>query len=193
MVGSTILDGDGSRCVRFRGGVHWQKFTARSVAIGLGERFDASHDVRVIEAAMDSPSGASMYVTRACVEKIGPMDERYFLFFEDLDWGVRAKQMGLGYASGSVVAHKRGTTTGSAKSPAEMPRLVVYLEHRNGIHFVRRHFPWALPLRIAMSLLYSVRFLMRRAPRNSLAAIHGVLAGLKGEVGQPDWHRNQAG
>ncbi|WP_424627909.1 glycosyltransferase family 2 protein [Bradyrhizobium sp. SYSU BS000235] len=192
MVGSTILDGDGSRSVRFRGGVHWQKLRARSVAIGLGDRADALHDVQLIEREMDSPSGASMYVTRACIEAIGPMDERYFLFFEDLDWGVRAKQFGLGYASASIVAHKRGTTTGSAKAPGEIPKLTVYLEHRNGIHFVRRHFPWALPLRVAASCLYSLRFLLRNAPGNSLAAIHGMAAGLMGEVGQPSWHRNQA-
>ncbi len=170
MVGSTILDGDESRSVRFRGGVHWQKLRARSVAIGLGDRADALHDVGLIEREMDSPSGASMYVTRACIETIGPMDERYFLFFEDLDWGVRAKQFGLGYASASIVAHKRGTTTGSANAPGEIPGLTVYLEHRNGIHFVRRHFPWALPLRVVASFLYSLRFLMRSAPRNSLCS-----------------------
>jgi N-acetylglucosaminyl-diphospho-decaprenol L-rhamnosyltransferase len=189
MVGSTILDGDKPGYVRFRGGLRWQRFQARSVAIGLGERLDGPYDVPAIEAAMDSPSGASMYVTRPCIEKIGPMDESYFLFFEDLDWGVRAKELGLGYASGSIVGHKRGTTTGSAMSPAAIPRLSVYLQHRNGIHFVRRHFPWALPARIIISLLYAVRFLIRRAPNNFLATIEGVLAGLKGEIGRPDWHR----
>jgi GT2 family glycosyltransferase len=193
MVGSTILDGDGSKSVRFRGGVHWQKFATRSVAIGLGDRFDEPGDLRSIETAMDSPSGASMYVTRDCITKIGVMDERYFLFFEDIDWGVRAKKFGLGYASASVVTHKRGTTTGSARNASEMPRLTVYLEHRNGIHFVRTHYPWALPLRIGASILYSVRFLLRMAPRNSVAVMHGLLAGLRGEVGQPEWHRNQAG
>lgn len=189
MVGSTILDGDKPGHVRFRGGLHWQRFPARSIAIGLGERLDAPHDISAIETAMDSPSGASMYVTRLCVERIGPMDESYFLFFEDLDWGVRAKKLGLGYASDSVVAHKRGTTTGSARGPAAIPRLSVYLQHRNGIHFVRRHFPWALPARIAISLLYAARFLMCRAPNNFLAVIEGVFAGLKGEIGRPDWHR----
>lgn len=189
MVGSTILDSDRPGRVRFRGGLHWQRFPARGIAIGLGERLDAPHDISAIEAAMDSPSGASMYVTRSCAEKIGPMDESYFLFFEDLDWGVRAKKLGLGYASGSIVSHGRGTTTGSARSAAAIPKLTVYLQHRNGVHFVRRHFPWALPARIAISLLYAARFLIRRAPNNFLAVLEGVLAGLRGEVGRPGWHR----
>ena len=131
-----------------------------------------------------------MYVTRACTEAIGLMDERYFLFFEDLDWGVRAKVSGLGYASGSIVAHKRGTTTGSARGAANIPRLSVYLEHRNGIHFVRRHFPKTLPLRVATSLLYAARYLMCRAPRTALAALEGIAAGLRGEIGRPSWHRS---
>jgi GT2 family glycosyltransferase len=189
MVGSTILDGDRPDHVRFRGGLHWQRSVARSTAIGLGERLDSQADIAAIEAAMDCPSGASMYVTRSCIEKIGLMDESYFLFFEDLDWGVRGKVSGLGYASASIVAHKRGTTTGSARTLAAIPKLSVYLQHRNGIHFARRHFPWTLPARIVISFLYALRFLIRRAPGNFLNALQGIFAGLKGERGRPEWHR----
>jgi GT2 family glycosyltransferase len=191
MVGSTILDSDELEHVRIRGGLHWQKIVARDVAIGLGERLDASHNVSAVEEVMDCPSGASMYVTRWCIETIGPMDESYFLFYEDLDWGIRAKHLGLGYASESIVIHRRGTTTGSAGNAATIPKLPVYLQHRNGIHFVRRHFPWALPVRVAMSLLYAVRFLIRQSPNNCLAVIQGLLAGLKGEMGRPKWHLEQ--
>jgi N-acetylglucosaminyl-diphospho-decaprenol L-rhamnosyltransferase len=191
MVGSTILDSDELEHVRFRGGLSWQKIAARDVAIGLGERLDAAPNIAAVEDAMASPSGASMYVARWCIETIGPMDESYFLFYEDLDWGIRAKHLGLGYASDSIVVHKRGTTTGSARNAAAIPKLSVYLQHRNGIHFVRRHFPWALPVRVAVSLLHAVRFLMRQAPNNALAAIEGLVAGLKGEVGRPSWHRNE--
>ena len=189
MIGSTIVDDDRPEHVRFRGGLHWQRIAPRSVPIGLGDHLGAPHDLVSIEDAMDSPSGASMYVTRACVEAIGLMDERYFLFFEDLDWGMRAKPLGLGYASASIVSHGRGTTTGSAKDPAAIPKLTVYLEHRNGVHFVRRFFPWALPARIAVSLMYAVRFLLQGAPNNFWASVEGVWAGLKGEIGRPDWHR----
>ena len=189
MVGSTILEAGRDDLVRFRGGLHWQRFAARGIAIGLNEQINAPFDLSAVESAMDSPSGASMYVTRPCLEQIGLMDESYFLFFEDLDWGVRAKKLGLGYASSSIVAHQRGTTTGSAGGLAAMSKLAVYLQHRNGIHFVRRHFPWSLPVRIAVSILYAFRFLLNRAPGNFRATLEGVLAGLRGETGQPTWHR----
>lgn len=189
MVGSTIVDEDRPEHVRFRGGLHWQRVAPRTVPIGLGDVLGAPHDLASIEDAMDSPSGASMYVARGCIDAIGLMDERYFLFFEDLDWGMRAKRLGLGYASTSIVSHGRGTTTGSARNPAAIPKLTVYLEHRNGVHFVRRFFPWALPARIVVSLVYAIRFLLQGAPNNFWASIEGVWAGLKGEIGRPDWHR----
>lgn len=192
MVGSTILEAGRDDVVRFRGGLHWHKLGARAIAIGLSDQIDAPFDLSAVERAMDSPSGASMYVTRRCIEQIGLMDESYFLFFEDLDWGVRAKKLGLGYASASIVAHQRGTTTGSAGHLTALSRLAVYLQHRNAIHFVRRHYPWTLPVLVAISTLQAFRFLLHRAPRNCLAAIEGTVAGLRGEKGQPSWHRNAA-
>lgn len=189
MVGSTILEAGSDDIVRFRGGLHWQKFLARPIAVGIGESLDATCDLAKIESTMDSLSGASMYVTRSCIERIGLMNESYFLFFEDLDWGVRAKGLGLGYAKDSVVTHKRGTTTGSARNLAAVSRLAVYLEHRNGIHFVRRHFSHFVALRIIVSLLYAARFLFARSPKNCLAVFDGVVAGLRGELGKPGWYQ----
>lgn len=192
MVGSTILEEGQADIIRFRGGLRWERLATRSVAIGLGDALGSSYDLPTIEAAMDSPSGASMYVTRACIETIGLPDASYFLFFEDLDWGVKAKPLGLGYAAASIVAHKRGTTTGSASKAGPPSRLSVYLQHRNAIHFVRRHFPWTVPLRVVVSLLYALRFLLRGAPQSSAAVLEGTFSGLKGETGRPAWHRDQS-
>ncbi|UZE48031.1 glycosyltransferase family 2 protein [Rhodopseudomonas sp. P2A-2r] len=188
MVGSTILEAGEDSRVRFRGGLRWQTSLARVVAIGLGDSLSAAHDPSAIEAVMDSPSGASMYVTRSCVEHIGLMDDAYFLFYEDIDWGVRAKPLGLGYASNSVVGHKRGTTTGSSGTLKSVSGLSVYLEHRNGIRFVRRHFPHTVWLRLAISCCYALRFLLAGSPRNFGFVISGLVAGLRGETGRPKWH-----
>jgi N-acetylglucosaminyl-diphospho-decaprenol L-rhamnosyltransferase len=186
MVGSTLFDTEQPGEVRCRGGLQWKAHTARTVAIGLGEALSASIEISAVEAVMDSPSGASMYVTRSCIEKIGFMDESYFLFFEDLDWGVRARRLcALGYAPKSMVGHKRGTTTGTARAAAAIPRFSLYLEHRNGVLFVRKYFPWTLPLRVAYSLLFAVKLFIRRAPRNAWTVLQGILAGVKGERGRP--------
>ena len=185
MVGSTIIDYERPDKICCRGGLHWQKLAARTVAIGYGEDIKASYDLCAIEDAMDSPSGASIYITRTCLERVGFMDESYFLFFEDLDWGLRAKPYGLGYASASIVRHKRGTTTGTARRLADIPRRTSYLEYRNGIRFVLRHFPWTLPIRIIVSILYAGRFLIYGSRKNCFATLEGMLAGLIGMAGRP--------
>ena len=81
-----------------------------------------------------------MYVTRDCLTRIGLMDERYFLYFEDLDWGIRAKHQGkIGYADDSIVLHDGGTTIGSAMTRQQQSPLAIYLDFRNRLLFVRSH------------------------------------------------------
>jgi GT2 family glycosyltransferase len=59
------------------------------------------------------------------------MDESFFLYWEEVDWAVRAKAAcGVGYAHKSVVPHVMGTTTGSAGSRAKRSAFSVYLGHR---------------------------------------------------------------
>jgi N-acetylglucosaminyl-diphospho-decaprenol L-rhamnosyltransferase len=60
--------------------------------------------------------GAAMFVRREAVEQIGLMDERFFLYFEDVDWCYRMAQQGLHvyYYPESVVIH--GYARDSAQS-----------------------------------------------------------------------------
>ena len=177
MVGSTILPYFNRSRVHCRGGLHWSKFTARTVIVGFNDPLNSAPDIADVEARMDGASGSSIYVTRACIDRIGLMDERFFLYYEDLDWGMRAKRYGLlGYASTSLVQHKGGTTIGSAKNRSDRSRLSIYLENRNRLHFVRIHYPRFLPWTSVLSLLYALEYLVVRSPRNFLAAIQGVLS-----------------
>ena len=57
MVGSTILEAGEPAHIRFRGGIHWQRFAARGIAVGLGDRIDAPCHLPAIESALDCPSG----------------------------------------------------------------------------------------------------------------------------------------
>jgi N-acetylglucosaminyl-diphospho-decaprenol L-rhamnosyltransferase len=46
------------------------------------------------EAEIDSPCGAFMMVRSEVVQKVGLLDEAYFMYGEDLDWAYRIKQAG---------------------------------------------------------------------------------------------------
>ncbi len=115
------------------------------------------------------------------------MDERYFLYFEDLDWGYRAMREGtVGYAHASIVPHKGGTTIGTAGTRAALSPLAVYLEVRNCILFVREHHPGWLAWTALMQVVHASTFGLVGAFRNMVAGYRGLLAGLLGEVGRPD-------
>lgn len=188
MVGSTIVPDVHSTYVHCRAGHRWRKFRADLALIGLGEPINTPVDLKSIEADLDCIAGGSMYVTRRCLEDIGPMDERFFLFYEDADWSKRAKKHGLGYAPDSIVPHKGGTTIGSARRRAQRSYLSVYLESRNNLTFVRMHWPRYVLLAGLFGCIHAMMYLVARSPRNFEAAARGLFAGIRGETGQPQFH-----
>ena len=185
MVGSTILPSDNCNYVQCRGGHRWRKLRTNGVTLGFGEPVNDPVDLAAIEATLDCISGASMYVSRACLEEIGPMNEQFFLYYEDADWSMRAKGHGLGYARESIVRHTGGTTIGTARSRAQRSQLSVYLDSRNRLHFVRMYWRRFLPLAYLLGFLDAAAYLLARSPKNFVAALNGLLAATKGETGAP--------
>ncbi len=59
--------------------------------IGIGEEEDRHDTPRQIEWA----SGCALFFPLAIADIIGPMDERYFLYLEDVDWCLRARRHGI--------------------------------------------------------------------------------------------------
>ena len=59
------------------------------------------------EAEIDAPCGAFMLVRRETVNQVGLLDERYFMYGEDLDWAYRMKKAGwrIMYAPITTVTH----------------------------------------------------------------------------------------
>jgi GT2 family glycosyltransferase len=59
------------------------------------------------EAEIDAPCGAFMFIRREVVEQVGLLDERYFMYGEDLDWAYRIKRAGwrVMYTPTTTVTH----------------------------------------------------------------------------------------
>lgn len=66
----------------------------------------------------DFATGCSMLVSREVFEKIGLLDEKYFLYYEDNDLCQRAKKAGfkIFFVPESVVWHKNAGSTGGSGS-----------------------------------------------------------------------------
>ena len=64
---------------------------------------------------VDSVCGACLLIRRNVIERIGLLDERFFMYGEDLDWCLRTRQAGwtVRYEPGVVVQHQHGAASRS--------------------------------------------------------------------------------
>ncbi len=85
--------------------------------------------------AVDHPLGACMLVRRAAWEDVGPFDERFFLYCEEVDWCMRAKRRGwtIAHVPAAVVTHAGGQSAAAAPGPS----LIHLYESRTLLH--RKH------------------------------------------------------
>jgi GT2 family glycosyltransferase len=186
MIGSCIIRSDQLDTV-FTRGLHWSKFAGRSEAIDRGQKIAFEPDPNKIEERLTAPSGASVYVTRDLINVIGLMDERYFLYCEDLEWGERARRLGMvSYAHRSRVPHRCGTTIGGTAALAKRSPLSVYLLARNVVLFVRDKHPAWLAWTLALHTVRLFRYGLVGAFSNMLAGFDGLADGVRGEEGRPD-------
>ena len=88
---------------------------------------------------VDYPSGAAALLRTETVRKIGGMDERYYLYYEDSDWGLRASKAGWRtvYVPEAKVSHIGWA--GTRSDPARRR----YYNVRNRLLFAREHAPWS--------------------------------------------------
>ncbi len=87
------------------------------------------------ESETDFISGCALFAHRSIFEDVGMLDERYFVYYEDIDWSVRAKKLGyqLIFAPHAMVWHKNAGSSGSG-SPTHQ-----YYMIRNQLLFGMRH------------------------------------------------------
>lgn len=173
-------------------GGHWRSWLARCESIGIGAPISDTPNVTAVEAQTDYILGASMLVGRQMVDRVGLMREDYFLYCEEVEWGLRARAAGLtfGLAPDALVAHDQGGTTGSAMGHRERPRMPIYLDERNKLNVVRDTTPTRLPVAaLASFALMFMRYGRRGAWRQWGFAMSGWMAGLRNDRGLPPWMR----
>lgn len=81
-------------------------------------------------------SGALLLVRRAALERLGGMDERFFFYNEDLEWGLRARKLGLK----NLLVPRRVLHLGGASTPSD-PRFIAE-GYRGGLILSAEYYPW---------------------------------------------------
>lgn len=105
------------------------------------------HDIESIKN-IDYVIGASVFIRPSFLKEVGLMCEDYFLYYEELDWAMRAKgKFLIGCDPRSIVYHKEGASVGSdSLHPEYKSELADYYGMRNRLLFTRKFFPKYLPL-----------------------------------------------
>jgi GT2 family glycosyltransferase len=85
--------------------------------------------------SVDFLSGFSMLVSRSAFELVGSFDETYFHYCEDVDFVLRAHQLGVDIVldAGAPLKHTRSSVLGSGS------RIVAYYYFRNRLLLLSRH------------------------------------------------------
>ncbi len=139
-------------------------------------------DSAEVVAATDFVLGASIAVSRAFLEQVGLMEDRYFLYFEEIDWAVRNRRRGdkrfaTGFSAGATVYHKEGGSIGSSGVKGQRSVMADYWLNRSRLAFVRRHYPWLLPWHWLFTLALVGRRLLRRQPEKARVILKALTGG----------------
>jgi GT2 family glycosyltransferase len=122
------------------------------------------------------------YITACCLlapaslfQDIGALDERYFIYFEETDWNLRARRRGYRcqYLPDSRIYHKvsQAMKTGSPTSD--------YYYARNRLLFFSSHAPtryrlWLIALYTARSIRYAYTLRTGGLTQNAVAVVRGI-------------------
>lgn len=121
--------------------------------------------------AVDWVAGASMLVRREVFDHIGLIDEAYFLYFEEVDFLLRAKRAGFEtyYVPDSRVVHHVGASTGVSNHRVAAKRVPDYWWDSRRRYFLKNHGPiGAAAADVAWLLGFSLHTLRQRvAPKHA--------------------------
>ena len=145
VVGPRLVDGSGGAELSFGGMIGplnelRQKRRARSAAVDQLTRR---------RQYPDWVSGACLLVRRADAEAVGGLDERYFMYAEDVDFcaAIRARGRRICFDPAVTVVHHRG------RSAAAAPDATDAAYRRSQLAFYEKHHPaWTPILRIYLRL-----------------------------------------
>ncbi|MCM8709411.1 glycosyltransferase family 2 protein [Clostridium sp. SYSU_GA19001] len=114
IVGSKIMYYGNKKLIWYAGGkVNWLKF--RVEHFGLKEIDKGQYDN---ESEVDFITGCNMLIKKEVLENIGLLEEDYFMYYEDVDFCIKAMMKGykLIYTPKAVIYHKVSVASGGEDS-----------------------------------------------------------------------------
>ncbi len=125
---------------------------------------------------VDFAPGCCLGIDRKVLEKVGLFDERFFVYWEDTDFCIRLKALGLSilYLPELSILHAGGASSGGEFSTAYSR-----LYYRSYMQFMRKHFGYRRALRTMLRLVLreiEQRKLSSTLPVMTMALLRGMTA-----------------
>jgi len=151
----------------FRAHTPWSQLISAS-SLEIVRRALARFEVSLPLQSQEAPawvSFAAVLIRRQLLEEVGPLDERYFMYFEDADLCLRAGRRGWKVVQepAARVVHLRGGTSPVKRLTAAGERRPAYYYAARRHYFRSQFGPWGL---LAANLLWTLGWslsLVRRA------------------------------
>jgi GT2 family glycosyltransferase len=169
MVGTAVRYYDEPTRLQALNGMQFSWLTGQARPVYGGRQVTEPFDSKRVVDETSFVLGASLAITRAFWDAVGPMSERYFLYYEEMDWAVRnAGRFRVGFARGAIVYHKHGGSIGSSAVKGGRSALSDYYMLRSRLLFYRQHQPLLLPLIWVQGAAQTGMRLMRRQPEKAM-------------------------
>jgi GT2 family glycosyltransferase len=154
-----LLYYDQKDLIQYAGYTTMNYLTARNKNIGSFEKNTGQYDNQSYETGFCH--GAAMMCRKTDLLKAGLMDESYFLYYEELDWCEKFKNIGkkIWFTGSTHVYHKESVSVGKESA------IKMYFMTRNRMLFIRKNTSWV------NTILFSTYYTFIACPKAALKLI----------------------
>jgi GT2 family glycosyltransferase len=169
---------EGERDKIWNAGGGYLKILGMTKSIGIGQtdhgQFDQENDTPWI-------TGCCMLVRSEVIREVGKLDERYFAYYEDVEWSLRIRKNGyrLRYLPQSKIFHVAGGSSKKAKTKEGIvPPVIHFYRTRNHLFLIRKH---SDPISFVISLFYqtirNIAFILYLGMRGRFKKVNAIVKG----------------
>jgi GT2 family glycosyltransferase len=131
------------------------------------------------ERSVDQPAGAFLMVRRTVVDQVGPLDEQFRLYYEDVDWCYRIKAAGwpIMFWPGTSIVHIGGGSThpiyASAVRQMHLSMLIYFRKHYGSRAATEARF-LSLVSVLSHTAFWAVKYVIMPTQRQVLTSMIGA-------------------
>lgn len=178
LCGATVLRSTPPHPVQSFCGAALHPVTLLGSNIGEGRRLTEAPAAVDVETRVDYPLGAAIACRRDYIERVGVLDDRFFLFYEEADWARRGRpHYRIGWAADAIAYHDHGASAGSRLAAGGRSALADYHMARSRLLFALKWRPWLAPALMILVFMQAARRLGRGRLPQALAVLAGGMPG----------------